>query len=167
VLPGELARPRGTVGSLAQEKISDASRFTATTDRLFPGASIEGVAADTDAKQSYADTLLDILSRSGLPNVITTTWIAQQIGKSWREVSKHVMPLAEVQRAIENLGWVYKPCLGKPRKGQPGSTFERRPPIPAVECASDLTNLATVHSPALPPPAELRSSATSLEQCAP
>jgi hypothetical protein len=65
------------------------------------------MAADTHAKQSYADTLLDFLSRSGLPNVVTTTWIAQQMGKPWRAVSKHVMPLAEVQRAIENLGWVY------------------------------------------------------------
>jgi hypothetical protein len=129
------------------------------------------VAANTEAKQSYADTLLGILSRSGLPNVVTTTWIAQQMGKSWREVSKHVMPLAEVQRAIENLGWVYKPCLGKPRKGQPGSIFERQLPIPAMERASvALTQAVLVQAPALPPAAELRSSATSpsrLEQCAP
>jgi hypothetical protein len=133
-------------GACGQQKLvtsMDRTRLLSNFDRLFPGASIEVVAANTDAKQSYADTLLDILSRSGLPNVLTTTWIAQQIGKSWREVSKHVMPLAEVQQAIENLGWEYKPCLGKPRKGQPGSTFERcwfrhqrQPPIPAMEHAS-------------------------------
>jgi hypothetical protein len=38
----------------------------------------------------------------------------------WRSVSKHVMILPEVQRAIENLGWRYVS-----RKGRRGSTFER------------------------------------------
>jgi hypothetical protein len=174
---------RGVCGQQKLVTSMDRTRLLSNFDRLFAGASIEVVAANTDAKQSYADALLDILSRSGLPNVVTTTWIAQQMDKSWREVSKHVMPLAEVQRAIANIGWEYKPCL-KPRKGQPGSTFERLPPISAMDRASakanaaaDLTNLATVHAPALPPAAELRSSATAsanshsspswLELCAP
>jgi len=38
----------------------------------------------------------------------------------WRNVSKHVMILEPVQRAIENLGWRYVS-----RKGRLGSTFER------------------------------------------
>ena len=38
----------------------------------------------------------------------------------WRSVSKHVMILPEVLRAIENLGWRYVS-----RKGRRGSTFER------------------------------------------
>jgi hypothetical protein len=99
---------------------ADRTRLLSNFNRLFPGASIEVVTANTGTKRSYADKLLDILSRSGLPNVLTTTWIGQQMHAPWRSVSKHVMILPEVQRAIENLGWRYVS-----RKGRRGSTFER------------------------------------------
>ena len=78
------------------------------------------VIARPDTKQSYADKLLDILSRPGLPNVLTTAWIGQQMHTPWRNVSKHVMIIEDVQRAIANLGWRYVS-----RKGRLGSTFER------------------------------------------
>jgi hypothetical protein len=99
---------------------ADRTRLLSNFDRLFPGASIEVVTAKTGTKQSYADKLLDILSRSGLPYTLTTTWIGQQMHTPWRNVSKHVMILEPVQRAIENLGWRYVS-----RKGRLGSTFER------------------------------------------
>ena len=60
------------------------------------------------------------MSRQGLPNKLTTNWIGQQMGKPWRTVSKHVMPLDSVQRALVNLGWTYVS-----RKGRGGSCFER------------------------------------------
>jgi hypothetical protein len=99
---------------------ADRTRLLSNFNRLFPGASIEVVAAPAKAKQSYADGLLDILSRPGLPNVLRTNWIGQQMRTAWRNVSKHVMILEAVQRAIENLGWRYVS-----RKGRLGSTFER------------------------------------------
>jgi len=99
---------------------ADRTRLLSNFDRLFPGATIEVVTASTGAKQSYADALLDILSRPGLPNVLSTKWIGQQMRTPWRNVSKHVMILEPVQRAIDNLGWRYVS-----RKGRLGSTFER------------------------------------------
>src|SRR5215471_10270264 len=99
---------------------ADRTRLLSNFDRLFPGASIEVVTAKIGTKQPYADKLLDILSGPGLPNVLSTKWISQQMHTPWRNVSKHVMVLEPVQRAIENLGWRYVS-----RKGRLGSTFER------------------------------------------
>jgi hypothetical protein len=108
---------------------ADRTRLLSNFNRLFPGASIEVVTAPATANQSYADALLDILSRPGLPNVLSTKWIGQQMHTPWRNVSKHVMILEPVQRAIENLGWRYVS-----RKGRLESTFER---IPDAACALD------------------------------
>ena len=78
------------------------------------------ITSRTGTKQSYAHALLDILSRPGLPNVLSTKWISEQMHTPWRNVSKHVLILDDVQRAVANLGWRYVS-----RKGRLGSTFER------------------------------------------
>src|SRR5262249_15951179 len=104
---------------------ADRTRLLSNFDRLFPGASIEVVTARTGSKQSYADKLLDILCRPGLPDTLTTKWIGQQIKTPWRNVSKHLMIIEPVQRAIAALGWRYAS-----RKGRAGCTFERVPERP-------------------------------------
>ena len=91
----------------------------ANFDRLFPGAKLELV-TNTGSEQTQADALLSVLSRPGLPEVLTTKWIGQQTGIPWRNMSKHVMAQASIVKAIENLGWKY--VSGKGRKG---SRFER------------------------------------------
>jgi hypothetical protein len=124
----------------------DRTRLLSNLDLLFPGAYID--VADTGSevsapKQSAADKLLAILSQPGLPDILTTQWISKQIGKPWRKVWKHILPLADVQRAIANLGWRYVPRPGRPRKGEPGSTFERLPrgafaPLPQFQHPLDI-----------------------------
>jgi hypothetical protein len=101
----------------------DRTRLLANKDRLFPGAHIEIVAGNTDTntKRPYADKVLDILSRPGLPNIVTTNWIGEEMGKAWRSVSKNVMKLEQFVRAFGALGWEYKN-----RKGKKGAYFERR-----------------------------------------
>jgi hypothetical protein len=106
---------------------ADRTRLLANADSLFPGAKIEVVTASVDHKQPYADKLLELLSRSGLPDVIPTRWLGQQINTPWRNVSKNIMLLEPVQRAIANLGWTYVS-----RKGRGGSAFERIKPEPVI-----------------------------------
>jgi hypothetical protein len=91
------------------------TRLLANLDRLFPRARVE--VADTGSevsapKQSAADKLLAILSRPGLPDILTTHWISRQIGKPWREVWKHILPLADVQRAILDAAMLMRVFLG-------------------------------------------------------
>jgi hypothetical protein len=111
---------QGVCGAQKLVCSADRTRLLSNFDRLFPGASIEVVTARTGSNQSYADALLDILSRPGLPEVLSTKWMSEQMHTPWRNVSKHVMILEPVQRAIENLGWRYVS-----RKGRLGSIFER------------------------------------------
>jgi hypothetical protein len=106
---------------------ADRTRLLANADLLFPGAKIEVVTASVDHKQPYADKLLELLSRSGLPDVIPTRWLGQQMNTPWRNVSKNIMLLEPVQRAIGNLGWTYVS-----RKGRGGSAFERIKPEPVI-----------------------------------
>jgi hypothetical protein len=99
---------------------ADRTRLLANLDKLFPAARVEIVAAPKDRKRSYANSLLEILGRSALPDVLTTKWISQQMGTPWRNVSKHVLTMPAVRRAIENLGWEY--VSGR---GRNGSRFDR------------------------------------------
>jgi hypothetical protein len=101
---------------------ADRTRLLANVDRLFPGARIEIVAAHKDAKRSDAGRVLEILSGLGLPNIVTTKWIGQQMGKPWRSVSKHVMNRPTFRKALENLGWTY---VTTGRGGRRGAHFER------------------------------------------
>jgi hypothetical protein len=101
---------------------ADRTRLLANADRLFPGARIEIVAAHKDAKRSDADRVLEILSGLGLPNIVTTKWIGQQMGKPWRSVSKHVMNRPTFRKALENLAWTY---VTTGRGGRRGAHFER------------------------------------------
>jgi hypothetical protein len=115
-------------GVCSQQKLvtsADRRRLLSNFGRLFPGATIEVVpvrAASTRAKtkQSYADKLIDILGRPGLPPVISTSWISKEMGKPWRDVGRHIMAMDDVKKAIETLGWHY--VL---RKGKKGSFFQR------------------------------------------
>jgi hypothetical protein len=101
---------------------ADRTRLLSNFNRLFPGAKIEVVTASPRGgqKQPYADTLLGILGSPGLPDVISTGWLSAQMHTPWRNVSKNIMQIEPVQRAIVNLGWTYVS-----RKGRGGSTFER------------------------------------------
>ena len=98
----------------------DLKRLLAHADRLFPGASIHSVPGDQGKKPTQAYALLSLLSRRGLPLKLSQRWIGQQLGKPWREISKHVMRNESVVKAIENLGWRYVPLPGRK-----GSYFER------------------------------------------
>jgi len=99
---------------------ADRTRLLANADRLFPGAQIEVVSSVAGTKQPYADKLLEILGRLELPDVLSTKWIGQQMHTPWRHVSKNIMILEPVMKAITNLGWSYVS-----RKGRGGSSFER------------------------------------------
>jgi hypothetical protein len=115
-------------GVCGQQKLvcsADRTRLLSNFDKLFPGAKIEVITGSVDHKQPYADKLLELLSRPGLADVISTGWLSAQMGATWRNVSKNIMQIGPVQRAIANLGWTYVS-----RKGRGGSTFERIKPAP-------------------------------------
>src|SRR5258708_14234258 len=97
---------------------ADRTRLLSNFDRLFRGAKLEIVDAAHTDKRTQAQALLSILSRPGLPTVLSTKWISQQMHTPWRQITQHLS--ADMNRAIENLGWRYVS-----RKGRLGSTFER------------------------------------------
>ena len=115
---------------------ADRTRLLANFDRLFPGAKLTIVDTKTEQK-TQAEALLSLLSRPGLPTVLSTKWITQQMRTPWRQVTQHLS--ADVKRAIENLGWRYVS-----RKGRLGSTFERIAPM------SVMAGLKALSSPSSP-----------------
>jgi hypothetical protein len=100
---------------------ADRTRLLSNFDRLFPGAKLTIVEANTE-QTTQAQALLLLLSRPGLPTTLSTKWISQQMRTPWRQITQHLS--ADVKRAIENLGWRYVS-----RKGRLGSTFERILPM--------------------------------------
>jgi hypothetical protein len=98
---------------------ADHKRLVANQDQLFPGAKFEKSYVGS-SEQTQARALLAILSDTSLPEKITTKWIGQQMHKPWRTVSKNIMKLGDVKRAIANLGWEYVQGLGCK-----GSSFTR------------------------------------------
>ncbi len=100
---------------------ADRTRLLANFDRLFPGAKLAIVDANTE-QMTQAQALLSLLGRPGLPTVLSTKWISQQMHTPWRQITQHLS--ADMWRAIENLGWRYVS-----RKGRLGSTFERILPM--------------------------------------
>jgi hypothetical protein len=110
---------------------ADRTRLLANFGRLFPGAVLEIIDANTEQK-TQAQALLSLLGRPGLPTVLTTNWISQQMGTPWRQITQHLS--ADIWRAIENLGWRYVS-----RKGRLGSMFERVLPtlvLPRSVCSA-------------------------------
>jgi hypothetical protein len=113
------ARQFDAYGVCGKQKLvcatTDTRILLANLNVMFPGAQIEVATASKkpSVKQTDADQLLTILSRPNLPDTLTTKRIGQQMKKPWREVGKHVMKIPEVQRAVENLGWEYKPVKGR------------------------------------------------------
>jgi hypothetical protein len=99
---------------------ADRMRLLTNFNRLFPGAKIEIVGPKPGAKRTHADALLDVLGRSGLPDVLTTRWIIQEMQAPSRFALKDVVTRADVRQAMTSLGWRYVS-----RKGKAGSTFER------------------------------------------
>jgi hypothetical protein len=97
----------------------DRDRLLLNYDRLFPGAQITLTKADTGRKQNRADALLSLLSDPSLPNVVKTSWVSQQLNRSWREVVSGVNT-ASVMKALEVMGWRYVS-----QRGRGGSRFER------------------------------------------
>jgi hypothetical protein len=71
----------------------DFRRLIANADRLFPGAKIESVNTAGAAHHTDAQVLLSLLSRPGLPQVVSTKWIARQMNKPWGSVGKNVLKL--------------------------------------------------------------------------
>jgi hypothetical protein len=118
---------------------ADRTRLLANFDRLFPGAKLEIIDANTEQK-TQAEALLSLLSRPGLPTVLTTKWISQQMGMPWRQMTQHLS--ADVKRAIENLGWRYVS-----RRGRSGSTFERMLPISVIAGPKVLPPVTSPSSP--------------------
>jgi hypothetical protein len=88
-------------------------RLIANASQLFPGAKItkEGHGS-TD--QTYAEKLLTLLSRAGLPESISTRWIAQQVGGApWRDWGPSVMKRSDTQACLRSLGWSYVAAKGR------------------------------------------------------
>jgi hypothetical protein len=88
-------------------------RLIANAPQLFPGAKItkEGHGC-TD--QTYAEKLLTLLSRAGLPESISTRWIVQQVGGApWRDWGPNVMKRPDTQACLRSLGWSYVAAKGR------------------------------------------------------
>jgi hypothetical protein len=98
----------------------DRDRLLINYDRLFPGAKLS-IVTEGASTQTATDKLYEILSRPELPNVITTSWLGQQMKVvRWRDVRKNIRCLESFQKAIAGLGWTYTP---KPGRG--GGSFTR------------------------------------------
>jgi hypothetical protein len=98
----------------------DRDRLLLNYDRLFPGAKLS-IVTEGSSTQTPTDKLYEILSRPELPNVITTSWLGQQMKVvRWRDVRKNIRCLESFQKAIAGLGWTYTP---KPGRG--GGSFTR------------------------------------------
>jgi hypothetical protein len=109
-------------GSCAPQKLvyaGNLKNLLRHSEDLFPGAKAQYVKG-RDTKQTQEEALLSILSRPGLPHRIDQSWLGQQLGRPWREVSKHLMKKPTVLKAIATLGWTYRPG-----RGGRGSHFER------------------------------------------
>jgi hypothetical protein len=117
-------------GSCAPQKLvyaGNLKNLLRHSQDLFPEAKVQYVKS-RDTKQTQEEALLSILSQAsaacaaspGLPHRIDQSWLGQQLGRPWREVSKHVMRKAEVLKAIAALGWTYRPG-----RGGRGSYFEK------------------------------------------
>jgi hypothetical protein len=72
------------------------------------------------ASPRYADKLVGALSQPGLPNVISTSWISDQLDVPWRTVSHRLLGRSAVKVALGLLGWTYRPASGRR-----GSSFIR------------------------------------------
>jgi hypothetical protein len=108
----------------------DLIRLLAHADQLFPGANVRSVPSGQGKKPKQAYALLSLLSRQGLPHRLSQRFLSEQLGRPWRDISKHVMKNESVMQAIENLGWRYVPD-----KGRRGSAFERIEATPAILAA--------------------------------
>jgi hypothetical protein len=100
---------------------SDLKSFTASAERLFPGATVTVVGDCVDGSRQ-ADQVLRALSNPELPPKLTTKDLSALIRKPWRSMSANVLT-PEFERSIGALGWRYVH-----RKGRGGSYFERTPP---------------------------------------
>jgi hypothetical protein len=94
-------------------------RIVSNIDGLFPSAHIAPVEeAHASTEDRYADQLLILLSRSDLPDIVTTKWIGEQVGVPWRHWGRNVLKRPDTQRSLEALGWRYE------RRG-PAGWFKR------------------------------------------
>jgi hypothetical protein len=94
-------------------------QFLTMAEDLFPGAKVE-VVNDDHPKQTQAEAFLALLRRSDLPQKLTQSWLTQQLGRPWRELSKHLMKSDEVLKQLAKRGWNY--VAGR---GRQGSYFEQ------------------------------------------
>jgi hypothetical protein len=85
-------------------------RLVANASQLFPNAKI-AIAAST--AETYADKLLLLLSRPGLPESIRTNWIGEQVGTPWRNWGPNVMKRPDTQACLRSLGWSYVAAKGR------------------------------------------------------
>jgi hypothetical protein len=88
----------------------DYERLVANAEYLFPGASITKMG---DTGQTYAEKFLELLSRPGLADSITPTWIGEQVGTPWSVWGKNVLKRTETQACMKALGWRYVPGRGR------------------------------------------------------
>jgi hypothetical protein len=86
-------------------------RLVANAPQLFPGAKI--ATQGTSTAETYAEKLLVLLSRPGLPESISTKWIGEQVGTPWREWGRNVMKRPETQACLRSLGWSYAVSRGR------------------------------------------------------
>jgi hypothetical protein len=98
----------------------DRDRLLLNYARLFPGARLSLVTDSTD-QQTTLDRLYEVLARQEVPEMITTSWLSQQMKLRWRDVRKNIRSLESFERSIAGLGWSYVP-----KAGRGGGCFTRR-----------------------------------------
>jgi hypothetical protein len=92
-------------GMCGEQKLvcsGDRDRLLLNYDRLFPGAKLS-IVTDSTCQQTAVDKLYDILSRPELPNVLTTSWLGQQMKLRWRDVRKNIKCLESFQKRLPAL----------------------------------------------------------------
>jgi hypothetical protein len=101
----------------------DRQRLLAHVKTLYPGAKVMLAKAANGCKLSRAEALLLLLSNADLPDEVSTTWVGQQLGRPWREITDAMTK--STRAALEALGWRYIPQRGRGRRGGAGSRFDR------------------------------------------
>jgi hypothetical protein len=107
----------------------DLKQFMLKVKKLFPGAKVNTEEVGSD-NNTLAARILGLLSTTEA-RCVTAKELSIVIGRPWREVSRDVLT-PFFRECIAVLGWKYIPVPGKPKKGRPGTRFERleAPPAP-------------------------------------
>jgi hypothetical protein len=120
---GRFYDAEGVCGKQRLVIASDWNSLRANAHKLFPGARIETVGAGSDS--TVATRIIEFLSKTDRP-VVLCKELKPVIGhKPWRSVSFNVVT-PEFRDSVDALGWKYEKVIGRPKRGQLGTRFERK-----------------------------------------